>query len=216
MFALLKSLRAPAWATLFAGLVLGAAAGAALGQEAPDAMVKRVSDEVLQIVKTDPRVQAGDRDRIREVIDTKLAPNFDFERMTALAVGRAWRTATPEQQKQLVDQFRTLLARTYSNAFVQYRDQTINYKPLKMDPGATDVTVRTEIARPSGAPVQIDYSLGKKGNEWKAYDVIVGGVSLVTNYRDEFNAQIQSGGIDGLIKSLAAKNAGPPPPPPVK
>jgi len=214
MFALLKSLRAPAWATLFAGLVLGAAAGAALGQEAPDAMVKRVSDEVLQIVKTDPRVQAGDRDRIREVIDTKLAPNFDFERMTALAVGRAWRTATPEQQKQLVDQFRTLLARTYSNAFVQYRDQTINYKPLKMDPGATDVTVRTEIARPNGAPVQIDYSLGKKGNEWKAYDVIVGGVSLVTNYRDEFNAQIQSGGIDGLIKSLAAKNAGPAPPPP--
>jgi phospholipid transport system substrate-binding protein len=216
MFALLKSLRTPAWATLFAGLVLGAAAGAALGQEAPDAMVKRVSDEVLQIVKADPRVQAGDRDRIREVIDTKLAPNFDFERMTALAVGRAWRTATPEQQKQLVDQFRTLLSRTYSNAFVQYRDQTINYKPLKMDPAATDVTVRTEIARPSGAPVQIDYSLGKKGNEWKAYDVIVGGVSLVTNYRDEFNAQIQAGGIDGLIKSLAAKNAGPAPPPPVK
>jgi phospholipid transport system substrate-binding protein len=216
MFALLKSLRTPAWATLFAGLVLGAAAGAALGQEAPDAMVKRVSDEVLQIVKADPRVQAGDRDRIREVIDTKLAPNFDFERMTALAVGRAWRTATPEQQKQLVDQFRTLLSRTYSNAFVQYRDQTINYKPLKMDPAATDVTVRTEIARPSGAPVQIDYSLGKKGNEWKAYDVIVGGVSLVTNYRDEFNAQIQAGGIDGLIKSHAAKNAGPAPPPPVK
>ena len=208
MFALLKSLRTPAWATLFAGLVLGAAAGAALGQEAPDAMVKRVSDEVLQIVKADPRVQAGDRDRIREVIDTKLAPNFDFERMTALAVGRAWRTATPEQQKQLVDQFRTLLSRTYSNAFVQYRDQTINYKPLKMDPAATDVTVRTEIARPSGAPVQIDYSLGKKGNEWKAYDVIVGGVSLVTNYRDEFTQQVQSGGIDGLIRALATKNSG--------
>jgi phospholipid transport system substrate-binding protein len=132
-------------------------------------------------------------------------------------VGRGWRTATPEQQKQLMDQFRTLLSRTYSNAFVQYRDQTINYKPFKLDPAATDVTVRTEITRPSGAPVQIDYTLGKKGNEWKAYDVIVGGVSLVTNYRDEFNAQIQAGGIDGLIKSLTAKNAGPaPPPPPVK
>jgi phospholipid transport system substrate-binding protein len=136
--------------------------------------------------------------------------------MTSLAVGRGWRTATPEQKKQLVDQFRTLLARTYSNAFVQYRDQTINYKPLKLDPAATDVTVRTEIARPSGAPVQIDYTLGKKGADWKAYDVIVGGVSLVTNYRDEFSAQIQSGGIDGLIKSLTAKNAGPAPPPPAK
>jgi len=216
MLSLFKLIRRPAWAVLAAGLALGGAAGAALGQEAPDALVKRVSDEVLQIVKSDPRVQAGDRDRIREVIDTKLAPNFDFERMTALAVGRSWRTATPEQQKQLIDQFRTLLSRTYSNAFVQYRDQAINYKPLKADPGATDVTVRTEIARPNGQPVQIDYTLGKKGNEWKAYDVIVGGVSLVTNYRDEFNAQIQAGGIDGLVKSLAAKNAGPPPPPPVK
>jgi phospholipid transport system substrate-binding protein len=186
----------------------------AYAQEAPDALVKRVSEETLQIVKTDPKVQAGDRDRIRDVIDTKLAPHFDFERMTALAVGRGWRTATPEQQKQLVDQFRMLLSRTYSNAFVQYKDQTINYKPLKLDPAATDTTVRTEIVRPGQAPVQIDYSLGKKGNEWKAYDVLVGGVSLVTNYRDEFSAQIQQGGIDGLIKSLQAKNAGPAPAPP--
>jgi len=214
MFMLWKLIRTPALAAFVGALALGGSAGLALAQEAPDALVKRVSDEVLQIVKTDPRVQAGDRDRIREVIDTKLAPNVDFERMTALAVGRGWRTATPEQQKQLMDQFRTLLSRTYSNAFVQYRDQTVNYKPFKLDPGATDVTVRTEISRPSGAPVQIDYTLGKKGNEWKAYDVIVGGVSLVTNYRDEFNAQIQSGGIDGLIKSLTAKNAGPAPPPP--
>ena len=216
MLSPVRFVRSPALAALFAALVLGATAPAALAQEAPDALVKRVSDDVLQIVKTDPRVQAGDRDRIREVIDAKLAPHFDFERMTALAVGRGWRQATPEQQKQLIEQFRTLLARTYSNAFVQYRDQAINYKPLRLDPAATDVTVRTEIARPGQAPVQIDYTLGKKGGEWKAYDVIVGGVSLVTNYRDEFNAQIQAGGIDGLIKTLTAKNAGPPPPPPVK
>ena len=216
MLAMLKPIRHAGLAAVLAALALGGAAGAALAQEAPDALVKRVSDEVLQIVKTDPRVQAGDRDRIREVIDTKLAPNFDFERMTALAVGRGWRTATPEQQKQLVEQFKTLLSRTYSNAFVQFRDQQITYKPLKLDPAATDVNVRSEIARPGGAPVQIDYTLGKKGNEWKAYDVIVGGVSLVTNYRDEFAGQIQAGGIDGLIKSLTAKNAGPPPPPPVK
>jgi len=187
----------------------------AYAQEGPDALVKRVSEEVLQIVKTDPKVQAGDRERIREVIDTKLAPHFDFERMTALAVGRSWRTATPEQQQQLIEQFKTLLSRTYSNAFVQYRDQQINYKPLRLDPSATEATVRTEIVRPGGAPVQIDYSMAKKGNDWKAYDVIVGGVSLVTNYRDEFNQQVQSGGVDGLIKSLAAKNAAPTPPPPV-
>ena len=197
-----------------AGLVLALGAGVAFAQETADQVVKRVSEEVLQIVRTDPKVQAGDLARIREVMEAKLVPNFDFERMTALAVGRGWRTATPEQQKQLVDQFRMLLSRTYSNAFVQYKDQTINYKPLKLDPAATDTTVRTEIVRPGQAPVQIDYSLGKKGNEWKAYDVLVGGVSLVTNYRDEFSAQIQQGGIDGLIKSLQAKNAGPAPAPP--
>jgi phospholipid transport system substrate-binding protein len=185
--------------------------GAARAQEAPDALVKRVSEDVLQTVKSDPKIQAGDRDRIRDVLETKLAPHFDFERMTALAVGRGWRQATPEQQKQLVEQFKTLLVRTYSNAFVQYRNETISYKPFRADAGATDVTVRTEIVRPGQTPVQIDYTLGKKGNEWKAYDVIVGGVSLVTNYRDEFSAQIQSGGIDGLIKSLQAKNAAPPP-----
>jgi phospholipid transport system substrate-binding protein len=192
-----------------AALAVVLAATAAHAQDAPDALVKRVSEEVLQIAKTDPRVQAGDRARIKEVIDTKLAPHFDFERMTALAVGRAWRTATPEQQKQLIDQFQTLLSRTYSNAFVQYRDQQINYKPLRLEPSATEATVRTEIARPGGTPVQIDYSMSRKGNEWKAYDVIVGGVSLVTNYRDEFGQQVQSGGVDGLIKSLAAKNAAP-------
>ena len=185
----------------------------ALAQQAPDALVKQVSEDVLQIVKTDPRVQAGDRARIREVIDTKLAPHFDFERMTALAVGRGWRSATPEQQKQLIEQFQTLLSRTYSNAFVQYRDQTINYKPLRLDPNATDATVRTEIVRSGQQPVQIDYSMEKKNGEWKAYDVLVGGVSLVTNYRDEFAGQIQAGGIDGLIKSLQAKNAGPAPAP---
>jgi phospholipid transport system substrate-binding protein len=192
-------------------LVLALGANVASAQDAPDALVKRVSEEVLQIVKTDPKVQAGDRARVREVIDTKLAPHFDFDRMTALAVGRSWRTATPEQQKQLIEQFRTLLSRTYSNAFVQYRDQQISYKPLRLDPAATEATVRTEIVRPGGAPVQIDYSMAKTPAGWKAYDVIVGGVSLVTNYRDEFNQQVQSGGVEGLIKSLTAKNAAPAP-----
>jgi phospholipid transport system substrate-binding protein len=180
----------------------------ALAQEAPDALVKRVSQEALAIIKTDPQVQAGDQARIRELIETKLTPHFDIDRMTALAAGRAYRTATPEQKKRLGEEFKTLLIRTYSTALNQYRDQTIEYKPLRADPNATEVTVRTEVIRPGQTPVEIDYSLGKTPSGWKAYDVIVGGVSLVTNYRDEFTQQVQAGGIDGLIKSLATKNAG--------
>jgi len=189
------------------GVAFAFIAGSAIAQEAPDAMVKRVSQEVLTIIKSDPKVQAGDQARIREVVETKLLPNFDFERLTALAMGRNWRQATPEQQKQLVEQFRTLLVRTYSGALTQYRDQTMDYKPLRADANATEVTVRTEVVRQGQAPVPIDYSMAKAASGWKVYDVIVGGVSLVTNYRDEFNEQIKSGGIDGLIKTLQAKNS---------
>jgi phospholipid transport system substrate-binding protein len=190
-------------------LLLAALALPALAQEAPDAMVKRVSGEVLQVVRSDPKVQAGDQQRIREVVETKLLPHFDFERMTALAMGRNWAKASPEQKTQLVDQFRTLLVRTYSGALTQYRDQVMEYKPMRSDAGATDVTVRTEVIRPGQAPVQIDYGMAKTPSGWKAYDVIVGGVSLVTNYRDEFNEQIKSGGVDGLIKTLGDKNKAP-------
>jgi phospholipid transport system substrate-binding protein len=191
-----------------AGLACAFVAFSAMAQEAPDALVKRVSQEVLGIIKTDPKVQAGDQARIREVVETKLLPYFDFERITALAMGRNWRQATPEQQKQLVDQFRALLVRTYSGALSQYRDQTMDYKPLRADANATDVTVRTEVVRQGQAPVPIDYSMSKSASGWKVYDVIVGGVSLVTNYRDEFSEQIKSGGIDGLIKTLQSKNQG--------
>ena len=180
----------------------------AYAQEAPDAMVKRVSQDVLQTIKSDPKIQAGDQARIREVMESKLAPNFDFERMTALAMGRHWREATPEQQKRLTVEFKTLLVRTYSGALTQYRDQTIDYKPLRADPNAADVLVRTEVVRQGQPPVQIDYGMEKKDNAWKAYDVVVGGVSLVTNYRDEFSEQVRAGGIDGLIKTLATKNGG--------
>jgi len=189
-------------------LMVAAFALAANAQEAPDALVKRVTQEVVGIIKSDPKVQAGDQARIREVIETKLLPNFDFERMTALAMGRNWRTATPEQQKQLVEQFRTLLVRTYSGALNQYRDQTFDFKPLRADSNSSDVIVKTEVVRSGQAPVQIDYGMERKDGTWKAYDVIVGGVSLVTNYRDEFSSQIQSGGVDGLIKALTTKNAG--------
>ena len=187
-----------------------AAAMPARAQEAPDALVKRVSQEVLQIVRTDPLVQAGNEARIREVVEVKLLPNFDFTRMTALAMGRNWRAATPEQQKRLTDEFRTLLVRTYSGALNQYRNETIDYKPLRMNPGDTEVMVRTSVQRAGSAPIQIDYGMEKKADGWKAFDVIVGGVSLVTNYRDEFNEQIRAGGVDGLIKALTDKNKGAP------
>lgn len=184
------------------------ATGTAFAQETPDALVKRVSQEVMQIIKSDPKVQAGDQARIREVVETRLLPYFDFTRMTALAMGRNWNKATPEQQKRLTDEFRSLLVRTYSGSLSQYRNQTIEHKPLRADAAATDVTVRTEVVRPGQAPVQIDYSMAKGAGGWKAYDVIVGGVSLVTNYRDEFNEQIRQGGVDQLIASLVARNKG--------
>lgn len=179
-------------------------------QEAPDAMVRRVAEEVITIIRTDPAVQAGNQARIREVIETKLLPNFDFTRMTALAMGKNWRTASPEQQQKLTDEFRALLVRTYSGALGRYRDEKIDYKPLRSSPADTEVTVRTAVLKPGGQPVQIDYSMEKVASGWKVYDVVVGGVSLVTNYREEFNQQVQNGGVDGLIKTLADKNKGTP------
>lgn len=196
-----------------AAIALAALVAVALparAQEAPDALVKRVSGDVIATIKADPRIQAGDQARIREMIEVKLLPHFDFMRMTALAMGKNWRAATPEQQKRLADEFKTLLVRTYSTALNKYRDETIEFKPLRMNPGDTDVVVRTQVMRQGAQPVQIDYSLEKSADGWKAYDVVIGGVSLVTNYRDEFNQQVQSGGIDGLVKTLAERNKGGP------
>lgn len=181
--------------------------------EAPDAMVKRVADEVVAIIKADPLVKAGDQARIREVVEAKLLPSLDFTRMTALAMGRNWRAATDAQKQQLEDQFRTLLVRTYSGALSQYQNEELKTKPLRAGADDTDVTVRTEVIRAGRPPIQIDYGMEKKPDGWKVYDVIVGGVSLVTNYREEFNAQIQEGGVDGLIAALAEKNQGPAPAP---
>jgi len=177
-------------------------------QEAPDALVKRVAEETLSAIRADKDLQAGNPAKVKQLIESKLLPHFDTARMTALAMGRNWRAATPEQQKRLTEEFQTLLIRTYSNALTNYRDNTMNYKPLRANPGDTEVIVRTEVTRPGQAPVQIDYSMEKKPEGWKAYDVVVAGVSLVTNYRDEFNDAVKSSGVDGLIKTLADKNKG--------
>jgi phospholipid transport system substrate-binding protein len=192
-----------AWA-----LVLTPFAVIAQAQEAPDAMVKRVSQDMIATIKSDPLIQAGNEARIREVIEVKLIPHFDFMRMTALAMGKNWRTAGPEQQKRLSDEFKTLLVRTYSSALTKYRDETIDYKPLRMSPADTDVTVRTVVMKTGGQPIQMDYSLTKAADGWKVFDVVISGVSLVTNYRDEFNEQIKNGGVDGLIKTLSDRNKG--------
>lgn len=177
-------------------------------QEAPDALVKRVAEEVLAAIRADKDLQAGNPAKVKELIETKLLPYFDTARMTALAMGRNWRSANPEQQKQLTEQFQTLLIRTYSNALTNYRDNTMNYKPLRANPGDSEVMVRTEVTRAGQAPVQIDYSMEKTPQGWKAYDVVVAGVSLVTNYRDEFNDIVKTSGIDGLVKTLIDKNKG--------
>ena len=182
--------------------------GALAQQMAPDALVKSVTDEVLDIIRKDKDIKAGSTKRAIELVEQKVLPHFNFARMTALAVGKDWRQATPEQQKVLTVEFRDLLVRTYSNALIAYKNETVDYRPFKMQPGETDVTVRTQIHQ-AGArqPITLDYSLEKNGNAWKVYDVVVAGVSLVTNYRSSFATEIRNGGIDGLIKTLKAKNA---------
>ncbi len=174
----------------------------------PDELVKTVTDEVLDIIRKDKDIKAGSTKRAIELVEQKVLPHFNFSRMTALAVGKDWRQATPDQQKALTDEFRDLLVRTYSNALTAYKNETVDYKPFKMKPGETDVTVRTQIHQ-SGArqPITLDYSLENNGNAWKVYDVVVAGVSLVTNYRSSFATEVRNGGIDGLIKTLKAKNS---------
>ena len=188
----------------------GAASAQAVDTSNPDVMVKTVTQQVIDAVRADKTIQTGNIGAVTKLVNEKILPYTDFRRTTQLAMGRNWRTATPEQQTQLADGFRALLVRTYSGALNQYRNETIEYRPLKMNPGDTEVTVRTQVTKTSGSPVQIDYSMEKLADGWKAYDVIVAGVSLVTNYRDEFNAQIKSGGIDGLIKTLNDRNKGAP------
>lgn len=176
--------------------------------EAPDAMIKRLSDEVLDAIKADKSIKAGDISKILALVDSKIMPNVDFKRMTAAAVGPAWRKATPEQQKRLQDEFKILLIRTYSGALAQVNDQTVSLKPQRSSPEDTDVVVRTEV-RGRGDPIQLDYRLEKtpgQGAGWKIYNLNVLGVWLVETYRNQFAQEINSKGVDGLIAALAERN----------
>ena len=181
-------------------------AAAAIAQEAPDVLIKRVATDVITTLKSDKDLQAGNKQKLYALVEGKVATNFDFMRMTSLAMGRNWSKATPEQQKVLAQEFKTLLIRTYSGALANYQNHVMDFKPLKMQATDTDVMVRTTVTASGGQPIPIDYNLEKKPDGWRAYDVTVGGVSLVTNYREEFNNAIRDGGVDGLIKSLQAKN----------
>jgi phospholipid transport system substrate-binding protein len=174
---------------------------------APDALVKSITQEVISVLKQDKEIRAGNPKKVEELIQSKVLPHFDFTRMTRIAMGRNWRLATPEQQKELTAEFKTLLVRTYSTALSNYRDQLIDYKPLRARPEDVEVTVRSEVKQSgSSQPVAIDYEMGKTPSGWKVYDVKVGGVSLVTTYRDTFASEVKEHGVEGLIKSLAAKN----------
>ena len=189
----------------FAGLFIAATA---IAQEAgPDALIKSVSNEVLDIVRKDKDIQSGNTRKAIDLVEAKVLPNFNFTRMTQLALARDWRQANPAQQKVLTDEFRMLLVRTYSKALTEYKNQTIAFKPFTMKAGETDVRVRTEIMQSgAGKNIELDYYLEKSGTAWKVYDIEVGGISLVTNYRESFAAEVRNNGIDGLIKSLQAKN----------
>jgi phospholipid transport system substrate-binding protein len=189
--------------TLWLGLVVS---GAFAQDDSPDALIRQVTEEVLSIVRQDKDIQNGNTRKAIELVEAKVLPHFNFQRMTALAMGRDWNKANPEQKTRLSEEFKTLLVRTYSNALTGYRDQKIRYKPTRMQGDATDVVVKTEIHQSGGKPIQLDYSLEKQAEGWKVYDVIVAGVSLVTNYRDTFNQEVRANGVDGLIQMLVDKN----------
>jgi phospholipid transport system substrate-binding protein len=178
--------------------------------EAPDALVQRISGDVLDTIKADKSIKAGDIDKIMLLVDSKIMPNVNFQRMTSSAVGPAWRTATPEQQKRLQEEFKTLLVRTYAGALDQVSDQTVSVRPFRGSPDDADVLVRTEV-KGRGDPVQLDYRLEKtpgQGAGWKVYNLNVLGVWLVDTYRTQFAQEINKSGIDGLIAALAARNKG--------
>lgn len=187
-------------------LAPGIAPGIVIAESSPDALVKNVTEEVLSILREDKGIQSGNRQKAVALIEDKVAPHFDFTRMTSLAVGRAWRQADAGQRKALSGEFRTLLVRTYANSLTAYRDQTVSFQPSSKPGADGEVTVHSQIRKPGVRPISLDYSLAKSGDDWKVFDVSIASVSLVTNYRSTFAEEVSKGGLDGLLKSLQDKN----------
>jgi phospholipid transport system substrate-binding protein len=173
---------------------------------APDALVKGLSSEVIAEVRRDKTIQAGDGAKIAALIETKIVPHFDLRRITQLAVGQGWRRATPEQQERLMQEFKTLLVRTYSGALASYRDQEIEFRPLRAAAGDTEVTVKSLIRQKGAEPIAVEYDLARVGAQWKIFDVRLGGISLVATYRSSFAEEVRNNGVDGLIGLLERKN----------
>ena len=186
-------------------LVLGLNTGLALAaaDTPPDELARTTTQEVLAILKQDKELQRGNMNKVYQLVEAKILPHFDFNRMTQLALGKNWPRATAKQKQELVTEFRNLLVRTYSSSLTEFTNQTVEFKPLTLKPDDTDVTVRSEIRQPGGQPIPINYSMYKTDFGWKVYDVTIDSVSLVTNYRASFSNTIRQSGIDGLIKTLA-------------
>lgn len=193
---------------LLLALVLGMNSSLALANDTPpDVLARTTTQEVLAILKQDKDLQNGNLSKVYQLVEAKILPNFDFNRMTQLAVGKHWPRATAKQKQELVTEFRNLLVRTYSSSLTAFTNQTVEFKPMTIKPDDTDVTVRSQIRQPGGQPIPIDYSMYKTAFGWKVYDVAIDGVSLVTNYRASFSTTIRQNGIDGLIKMLATQSA---------
>ncbi|BCM23977.1 MlaC/ttg2D family ABC transporter substrate-binding protein [Methyloradius palustris] len=189
-------------------LALGfvAFAGAAFAEVGPDTLVKTTAEDVLTIIKNDKDIQAGNQTKIFALAEEKILPNFNFDRVSRIVLGKNWNGATKEQQDAFQKEFKTLLIRTYASALSKYKNQTIEYKPLRAQPTDTEVSVKTQINQPGGQPIEVDYSLAKEADGWKVFDIVIEGVSLVTNYRGQFNNEIRQSGMDGLIQKLVEKN----------
>ena len=191
---------------LLAVATMAFAANAIAATEAPDALIKRISTDVIDTAKADKEIQAGNQKRVMDLVESKILPHVDFQRMTALAAGRFWRQATPEQQQQLSNEFKTLLIFTYSGALSQIKNETVEFKPLRADPADQEVEVRSQVNVTRGEPIQLNYRLSKSGTGWKIFDINVLGAWLVETYKGTFAAEINKSGIDGLIKALAERN----------
>lgn len=180
--------------------------GLAFAAMMPDQLVKKTADDVIEVIKNDKDIQAGNQQKIISLAEEKILPNFDFEKVSRLVLGKNWTNASPEQKAAFQAEFKTLLLRTYATALSKYKNQAIEYKPFRMEAGADTATVKTAIQQPGGEPIAVDYTLSKKADEWKVHDIVIEGVSLVTNYRSQFAQEIRQNGLDSLVKKLADKN----------
>ena len=191
----------------FIGLSLICFASASFATEAPDELVKRTAEDVLTIIKSDKDIQAGNQEKLFALTEEKILPNFNFDKVSRLVLGKNWTKATPDQKTAFQSEFKSLLLRTYATALSKYKNQTIEYAPLRMADGATTASVKTSIVQSGGQPIAVSYTLEKQADaSWKVYDIVIEGVSLVTNYRSQFAQEIRQNGLDSLIKKLADKN----------